>query len=135
GGGGQLAVGTPARQVVEDVERDADVVRRRAQVGIQVGDVAALGDDEIALLRGLRVRELWHAGKRGRRAGCRDLEHVTSSHLCHVVASSAAYVRDQWGSIWGSFADPVKARVPGYEAGAVSGCAKGERRPRACTSV
>src|SRR5207249_7260622 len=85
--GRELAVGAPARQVVEDVERDTDVVRRRAQVRVQVGDVAALGDDEVALRGGLRLSGMRQSRERGGRAGCRDLQQdrkstrLNSSHV------------------------------------------------------
>ena len=54
--GVELAVRVPARQVVEEVERDADVVRRRAEVRVELGDVAALGGDQLLLLGGLGLR-------------------------------------------------------------------------------
>jgi hypothetical protein len=53
------------------------------QMRVQRGDVTALCDDELALLRTLRPRGLRRPRKRGGGAGCCDLEHVTSSHLCH----------------------------------------------------
>ena len=52
---------------------------------VELGDVAALRDDELALLRALRVREAGdHARQRGGGPGRRHLEHVTSGHLCHT---------------------------------------------------
>jgi len=46
----------PARQVVEEIERDADVLRRGAEVRVELGDVARLGGDELLLLGGLGMR-------------------------------------------------------------------------------
>ena len=54
----ELAVGVARGQVVEDVEAPADVVGRRAEVGIELRDVSALGDDQLPLLRGLGVGEI-----------------------------------------------------------------------------
>jgi hypothetical protein len=57
----------PARQIVEEIERDTDVLGRRAEVRIELGDVTRLGGDELLLLGGLGLRR---AGERLRqRAG------------------------------------------------------------------
>ncbi|NUN51967.1 MAG: AAA family ATPase, partial [Planctomycetaceae bacterium] len=53
---GELAVRVAARQVVEDVERRADVVRRRVHVRIERGHVAPLGDHQLSLGRRLGRR-------------------------------------------------------------------------------
>ena len=81
----ELAVGVPAHQVVEEVERDPDVVGRGAEVRVELGDVAALRPHQLALLGGLgRGGACQRVGDRGDRAsGGGALEKVTSGE-CHV---------------------------------------------------
>src|SRR6516164_5335316 len=76
----------PARQVVEEIERDADVLRRGAEVRVELGDVARLGGDELLLLGGLGMRR---APERLRQSAehpnpCRALEQFAPSdrHGC-----------------------------------------------------
>jgi hypothetical protein len=84
--GDELAVGPAAREVVEHVERDADVVRRRAHVGIERRDVPTLGDQQLALLGGLgggRTSQSARQGGGGAGQG-RALEKISTSH-CHTA--------------------------------------------------
>src|SRR5206468_1810311 len=102
--GGELAVGPATGEVVEDVERDADVVRRRALVRIERRDVTALGDDQLLLLRRLRGRRARKTGRerghRARRGG--GLEHVTSGDLCHTRLLENRSVGVYMGALRGS---------------------------------
>jgi hypothetical protein len=76
----QLAVGMPAREVVEIIEAPADVVGSGAEVGIELRNVPALGDDELLLLCRLGPRcdgrELGHRAGHAERRG--SLEQFTS---------------------------------------------------------
>jgi hypothetical protein len=83
----------PARQIVEEIERDTDVLGRRAEVRVELGDVARLGGDELLLLGGLGLRR---AGERLRqRAGhaerCRALEQLATSdfHGMHLQSTDS----------------------------------------------
>src|SRR5262249_57587093 len=81
-GGVKLAVRVAAREVVEQVERDADVVGGRAVVRIELGDVAALGGDELPLLGGLGPRRAWEPLQRaGHTDHGRALEHLATSDV------------------------------------------------------
>jgi len=105
-------------------------------VRIKGGNVAALSDDELALLGGLRLSGARRSRQRRDCAGGRDLERVTSSHLCHLDASLGG----AWGSryqcgLYGAIRRPVKARRPAATLSARLGLREGERRTRACTSV
>ncbi len=77
----ELAVRMAAREVVEEIEGDADVVRRCAEVRVELRDVAALSGDELLLLRRLSL------GRRRLVERCRDaqrrpaLQQLTSGHL------------------------------------------------------
>src|SRR5581483_4184500 len=51
--GMERVVGVAPRQVVEEVERDPDVVRGRGEVRVELRDVAALADHQLAALGGL----------------------------------------------------------------------------------
>src|SRR5215470_10891815 len=46
----------PARQVVEEIERDADILGGRAEMRVKLGDVPRLGNDKLLLLRALGLR-------------------------------------------------------------------------------
>src|SRR5262249_12937682 len=94
----ELAVRVAGREVVVDVERHADVVGRRAEVRIELRDVAALRHDQLALLGRLG------SGARGERDGGgaggaergRALEHIASSQLhgrSSCLAERARYAR------------------------------------------
>src|SRR5262249_41129335 len=52
----ELAVRMPARQVVEEIERDTDILGCRAEMRVKLGDVPRLGNDKFLLLRALGVR-------------------------------------------------------------------------------
>ena len=88
--GVQLAVRMPARQVVEDVEGHPDIVRRGAEVRVELGDVARLGGHQLLLLGGLGQggagRGQGHRG--GGAEGGRSLEQVTSGQF-HSGGSSS----------------------------------------------
>src|SRR5262249_21655791 len=79
----QLAVRVPARQVVEEIERDADVLRRRAEMGIEFRDVAALGGDKLLLLSRLRLRRARKDLRQptGHSECGRGLEQITASDV------------------------------------------------------
>src|SRR5438128_398621 len=54
--GVELAVRVAGHQIVEEVERHADVVGRSREVRVELRDVAALGDDQLRLRRRLGAR-------------------------------------------------------------------------------
>src|SRR5439155_24121848 len=83
----ELAVGMAAREVVEEVERPADVVGRRAEVRVQPRQVAALGDDELTLLGRLGAGR---AGQRRRQRGGGaerggGLQAISSRQMAHTL--------------------------------------------------
>src|SRR5213078_1460729 len=81
----ELAVRMARHQVVEDVERDADVIGRGAEVRIELGDVPALGDDQLTLRRRLggRGSRKRSGERRGGAEGGRPLEWLASCDLDH----------------------------------------------------
>ena len=85
--GMELAVGMAAREVVEEVERPADVVGRRAEVRVQPRQVAALGDDQFTLLgrlgaggAGQRRRDCGGGAERGG-----GLQEISSRQMAHTL--------------------------------------------------
>src|SRR5262249_33715941 len=85
----ELAIRVPAREVVENVERDADVLGRRAEMGIEPRDVAPLSGDELFLLSRLRPHrarsDLRHAPRDSE--SCRALEQFASSDVHRILDS------------------------------------------------
>src|SRR5690349_3910788 len=79
----QLAVRVAARQVVEEIERDADVLGRRAEMRIEPRDVAALGGDKLLLLSSLRLHRARKDLRQptGRSECCYALEQFTASDI------------------------------------------------------
>src|SRR5262249_56165431 len=78
----KVGVGVGGREVVEQVERDADVVGGRAVVRVELGDVAALGGDELTLLGGLGPRRAWEPLQRaGHTDRGRALEQLATSDV------------------------------------------------------
>jgi hypothetical protein len=137
--GVELAVWMPAHQVVEEVEGPADLVGRRAEMGIEVGDVSALADDELLLLGRLRPgRAGERAGQRNGRAGDgRSLDELTTGQ---VHGSSSCSVPLRWSRRWDQSDGGVLYGVsaPRCQAGPDSGTVAAEpklRRPiRWCMS-
>ena len=103
----ELAVRMAADQVVEDVERDADVVGRGAEVRVELGDVAALGDDQLPLLRGLglggdpRSAGAPRRPRRGPAAAFSNSRRVNSTHT-HLFQRGARAPRNLDGEGSGS---------------------------------
>src|SRR5262249_17341070 len=97
----ELAVRMAADEVVVEVERDPDVVGRRAHVGIEERDVAGLGDDQLPLLRGLGSRappaRRAPAGAAGAAAG------ISAGGVTPAVAAS-------WGALMGGPPAPPARR-------------------------
>ena len=132
----QLAVRMAVRQVVEDVERDADVVRRGREVGIEPGEVAALGDDELALLGRLGGGAPWRrALQQGRaaaptpRAAARSRkarrERVPVCHACTRVRNSIRSLLVSRVSGPGRPSEQLFPEAPGHEACLVAAQAMG----------
>src|SRR5262249_8919113 len=111
----ELAVRMTRHEVVEQVERDSDVVRRRAEVRIEFRDIAALGDDELTLLGRLCADG---AGERRRQCGsgagdAGSLQKLATGETGHEAPPEKVLL---FAGTWRRLSRPRRGGSGGYRA-------------------